>query len=99
MAEKIGEATRKFVMEICRKALEENGYEVLVTGSNAFSIPNVEDGNETAVKGVFSIPKGERGGNGYDPYEEAQAYTFKCNEKEIKAKKKAEKKNEKKETA
>lgn len=91
MAEKIGEATRKSVMEICRKALEENGYEVLVTGSNAFSIPSVEDGNETAVKGVFSVPKGERGGNGYDPYEEAQAYTFKQNEKKVKAEKKAEK--------
>lgn len=96
MADKIGEATRKSVMEICRKALEENGYEVLVTGSNAFSIPNVEDGNETAVKGVFSIPKGERGGNGYDPYEEAQAYTFKQNEKKVKAEKKANK--EKKES-
>lgn len=97
MAEKIGEKTRKEIMEVVGLALEKYGFDVLVTGSNAYAIPAVEDKNETAVKIVFSIPKGERGGNGYDPYEEAQAYTFKCNEKEIKAKKKAEKKNEKKE--
>ena len=58
--------------------------------------PNVEDGNETAVKIVFSIPKGERGGAGYDPYEDAQAYAFKQNEKKVKAEKKANK--EKKES-
>lgn len=97
MAEKIGEKTRKEIMEVVGLALQEYGFDVLVTGSNAYAIPAVEDKNETAVKIVFSIPKGERGGNGYDPYEDAQAYKFKCDNKEIKAKKKAEKKNEKKE--
>ena len=99
MAEKIGEETRKKIMEVVGLALQEYGFDVLVTGSNAYAIPAVENENETAVKIVFSIPKGERGGNGYDPYEEAQAYTFKQNEKKVKAEKKAEKKNEKKETA
>ena len=97
MTEKIGEKTRKEIMEVVGLALEKYGFDVLVTGSNAYAIPAVEDKNETAVKIVFSIPKGERGGNGYDPYEDAQAYKFKCDNKEIKAKKKAEKKNEKKE--
>ena len=97
MAEKIGEKTRKEIMEVVGLALEKYGSDVLVTGSNAYAIPAVEDKNETAVKIVFSIPKGERGGNGYDPYEDAQAYKFKCDNKETKAKKKAEKKNEKKE--
>lgn len=84
-------------MEVVGLALQEYGFDVLVTGSNAYAIPAVENENETAVKIVFSIPKGERGGNGYDPYEEAQAYTFKQNEKKVKAEKKAEK--TKKETA
>ena len=96
MAEKIGEKTRKKIMEVVGLALQEYGFDVLVTGSNSYAIPNVEDENETAVKIVFSIPKGERGGAGYDPYEDAQAYTFKCNEKKVKAEKKANK--EKKES-
>ena len=91
MAEKIGEKTRKEIMEVVGLALQKYGFDVLVTGSNAYAIPNVEDGNETAVKIVFSVPKGERGGAGYDPYEDAQAYTFKQNEKKVKAEKKAEK--------
>lgn len=96
MAEKIGEVTRNSLMSIVAEALDQAGFEVLVTGSNAYAIPNVEDGNETAVKIVFSIPKGERGGAGYDPYEDAQAYAFKQNEKKVKAEKKANK--EKKES-
>ena len=96
MADKIGEVTRNSLMSIVAEALDQAGFEVLVTGSNAYAIPNVEDGNETAVKIVFSIPKGERGGAGYDPYEDAQAYAFKRNEKKVKAEKKANK--EKKES-
>lgn len=96
MADKIGEVTRNSLMSIVAEALDQAGFEVLVTGSNAYAIPNVEDGNETAVKIVFSIPKGERGGAGYDPYEDAQAYAFKQNEKKVKAEKKANK--EKKES-
>lgn len=91
MAEKIGEKTRKEIMEVVGLALQKYGFDVLVTGSNSYAIPNVEDENETAVKIVFSIPKGERGGAGYDPYEDAQAYTFKQNEKKVKAEKKAKK--------
>lgn len=96
MADKIGEVTRNSLMSIVAEALDQAGFEVLVTGSNAYAIPNVEDGNETAVKIVFSIPKGERGGAGYDPYEDAQAYAFKQNEKKVKTEKKANK--EKKES-
>ena len=96
MADKTGEVTRNSLMSIVAEALDQAGFEVLVTGSNAYAIPNVEDGNETAVKIVFSIPKGERGGAGYDPYEDAQAYAFKQNEKKVKAEKKANK--EKKES-
>ncbi len=89
---KIGETTRAQIMEVVGLALEKYGFDILTVGSNAYAVPAVEDGNETAVKIVFSIPKGERSGNGYDPYEDAQAYAFKQNEKKVKAEKKANKK-------
>lgn len=95
MAEKIGEVTRANIMQIVKTALEGANYEVLKVGSGSFGIPSVEDGEETAVKLVFQIPKGERGGAGYDVYEDAQAYQFKCDEAEKKARKRAEEKAKK----
>ena len=44
---------------------------------------------------MVQVPKGERGGAGYDVFEDAQAYTFKCEEAEKKAKKRAEEKAKK----
>ena len=93
---KIGETTRAQIMEICKNALISAGYDVLQVASGSYGIPSVEDGEETATKIVFQIPKGERNGNGYDVYEDAQAYAFKQNEKKVKAEKKANK--EKKES-
>ena len=93
---KIGETTRAQIMEICKAALIAAEYDVLQVASGSFGIPTVEDGEETAIKIVFQIPKGERNGNGYDVYEDAQAYAFKQNEKKVKAEKKANK--EKKES-
>lgn len=93
---KIGESTRAQIMEICKAALIEKGYDVLQVASGSYGVPAVEDGEETATKIVFQIPKGERNGNGYDVYEDAQAYAFKQNEKKVKAEKKADK--EKKES-
>ena len=93
---KIGEKTRAQIMEICKNALISAGFDVLQVASGSYGVPSVEDGEETATKIVFQIPKGERGGSGYDVYEDAQAYTFKQNEKKVKAEKKANK--EKKES-
>ena len=93
---KIGETTRAQIMEICKAALIEKGYDVLQVASGSYGVPAVENGEETATKIVFQIPKGERNGNGYDVYEDAQAYAFKQNEKKVKAEKKADK--EKKES-
>lgn len=95
MAEKIGEATRADLMELVKKVLTEAGYDVLKVASGSFGIPAVEGEAETAVKIVFQIPKGERGGAGYDVFEDAQAYEFKCAEAEKKAKKRAEEKAKK----
>ena len=95
MAEKIGEATRADVMEIVKKALTEAGYDVLKVASGSFGVPAVEGEEETAIKIVFQIPKGERGGAGYDVYEDAQAYTFKQEKAEKKRQKCAEEKAKK----
>lgn len=95
MAEKIGEITRTQIMEVIKTALNAAGYDVLKVGSGAFGVPAVEGENETAVKIVVQVPKGERGGAGYDVFEDAQAYAFKCEEAEKKRKKKAEDKAKK----
>ena len=88
---KIGDSTRNEIMEICRNALIAAGYDVLQVASGSFGIPAVEDGEETSIKAIFQVPKGARDGSGYDVFEEARDYTFKCAQKEEKAKKKAEK--------
>ena len=92
MAEKIGEKTRKEIMEICKTALTAAGYDVLQVASGSYGVPAVENGEETSIKIVFQIPKGARDGSGYDVFEEAKDYTFKCEQKAEKEKKKAEKK-------
>ena len=95
MAEKIGEITKLHVMEIIKNALETAGYDVLKVGSGSFGVPAVEGEAETAVKIVIQVPKGERGGAGYDVFEDAQAYQFKQDEAEKKRKKKEEDKAKK----
>ena len=95
MAEKIGEITKTQIMEVIKTALEAAGYDVLQVGSGAFGVPAVEGENETAVKVVIQVPKGERGGAGYDVFEDAQAYQFKQDEAEKKRKKKEEEKAKK----
>ena len=88
---KIGETTRAQIMEICRNALTAAEYDVLQVASGSYGIPAVENGEETAIKIVFQIPKGERNSAGYDVYEDEKEYRFKCEQREEKAKKKAEK--------
>lgn len=95
MAEKIGEITKLQVMEVIKTALEAAGYDVLKVGSGSFGVPAVEGEDETAVKIVVQVPKGERGGEGYDVFEDAQAYQDKCEQAEIKRKKKEEEKAKK----
>lgn len=89
---KVGDITRTKLMEICKAALIAAEYDVLQVASGSFGIPAVEDGEETAIKIVFQIPKGERNGAGYDVYEDEKDYRFKCEQKAEKEKKKNEKK-------
>ena len=92
---KIGESTKEKIMSVVKIALEKEGFDVLKVASGSFGIPALEGEEETAVKIVFQIPKGARDGDGYDVYEDAQAYEFKCKEAEVKKKKKAEEKAKK----
>lgn len=92
---KIGEDSRDSIITLILTALREAGYDVLQVGSASYAIPIVEDGEEGAVRLKAEIPKGARDGEGYDPFEEAQAYTFKQEEARKKAQKKAEEKAKK----
>ena len=93
MAEpKLGERSRERIIHNLVESLENLEYEVLQVGSASFAIPVVEDGEESAIRIVFQIPKGARDGEGYDPYEEAQAFAFKREEARKKAQKRAEEK-------
>lgn len=88
---KVGEESRKTIVFHIIESLKSFGFDVLQTGSNTYAVPIVEDGDEGAVEIVVKIPKGPRDGNGYDPFEAAQAYAFHEDEKRKKAKKKTEK--------
>ena len=81
---------RNHYMKEVRNLLESMKEEVLVTGSNEFAIPCVdEDGNDQFLVLTFKIPKGSRDGEAYDGYSVAEEYA-------MKQKKKAEKEKEKK---
>lgn len=72
-------------METIKAVLEANGEEVLLVKSGTYSIPWVKDDDEGFINITFSIPKGERGGNGYDGYAEAENYAMETAEKKRKA--------------
>ena len=70
-----------------------NGEEVLRTGSNEIAFPCVDtEGNDELIVVTVTVPTGERGGEPYDGYGEAEAYAMKVAEKEEKAKEAAAKK-------
>lgn len=87
---------RKEIMESVKGLLNDNQYDVLLTGSNEIAIPIVgEDNEEGYLVITFKIPKGSRDGEEYNGYYAANDYAHKVAEKlekeKIKEKKKAEK--------
>ena len=95
MATKFGEKTRDDVIFHIVESLKSFDYDVLQVGSASYAIPFVEDGEDGGLRIIIQIPKGARDGEGYDPFEEAQAYAFKCEEARTKAQKRAEEKAKK----
>ena len=70
-----------------------NGEDVLRTGSNEIAFPCVDkEGNDEFVVITVKVPTGERNGDPYDGYGEAEAYAMKVKEKAEKAKEAAAKK-------
>jgi hypothetical protein len=67
--------------------------EVLRTGSNEIAFPCVDaEGNDEFIVVTVKVPTGERGGDPYDGYGEAEAYAMKVANKAEKAKEAAAKK-------
>lgn len=76
--------------------LTENGYEVLQTKGAQFASPVVDmNGGERFIRITLEVPKGDREGNPYDGYAEAQVFAAEQAEKAIKAEEVARKKAEK----
>lgn len=93
----LNEKLRAKYMELVKCYLaDEYDEEILVTGSNEFCIPCVdEEGNDEFLVITFKVPTGSRDGDAYDGYALAQEYEMKCKEKMEKAKESAKKKAEK----
>lgn len=93
----LNEKLRAKYMELVKCYLaDEYDEEILVTGSNEFCIPCVdEEGNDEFLVITFKVPTGSRDGDAYDGYALAQEYEMKCEEKAKKARESAKKKAEK----
>lgn len=93
----LNEKLRAKYMELVKCYLaDEYDEEILVTGSNEFCIPCVdEEGNDEFLVVTFKVPTGSRDGDVYDGYEMAEEYRMKCEAKAEKAKESAKKKAEK----
>lgn len=90
---KISDSVRVEFMNEVKALFESKDFDVLLVKSGTFSIPWVRDEDEGFINITFSVPTGQRGGDGYDGYSEAENYAFECEEKERKkaeAKAKAE---------
>ena len=90
----LNDKLREKYLEILSEVLNDNGEEVLRTGSNEIALPCVDDeGNDKFVVLTVKIPIGSRDGDAYDGYSMAEEYAIKCKLKaETVAKKEAEKK-------
>ena len=92
---KIGVQTQKEILYKIAEALSKD-FDVLVIGSNALGVPSVENGEETAVKIVVSVPTGDTTTKEpWDVYQAEVDYKFKVEQDAIKAKEKAEAKAKK----
>ena len=76
-----GHCVRKFESHLWKKIskfLVSENQEVLVVGTNEFSIPVVlSDGEEDFLVLTFKMPIGSRDGDGYDGYDMAKDFALK----------------------
>lgn len=93
MASKFDSVRSAFMTKI-RESLEQDGNEILQTGSQEIALPIVSDDHEDEgwLVITFKIPKGSRDGDIYDGYSMAEDYKLKQAEKAKKKRIAAEKK-------
>ena len=91
-AKVLNEEIKVRFLEGVSEHLTQCGEEVLRTGSNEIALPVVDEaGNEKWLVLTFKVPTGSRlDGEPYDGYSAAEDYKMKCEDKERKAKEKAE---------
>lgn len=93
----LDDALREKYLEILSKVLDEQGEEVLRTGSNEIALPCVDsEGNDKFIVLTVKVPTGSRDGDLYDGYSMAEDYQLKQKVKAEKAAKDAEAKAKKK---
>lgn len=90
----LNEKLRTKYMELVKCYLaDEYDEEILVTGSNEFCIPCVDDeGNDEFLVVTFKVPTGTRDGEPYDGYAMAEEFALKTADKAAKAQEAAAKK-------
>lgn len=92
----LNERIRNRYMETVKSFLADKGEEILVTGTNEFAMPCVDDeGNDEFIVITFKVPTGSREGDAYDGYSMAEDFAMKQKDKAEKAKVAAAKKAEK----
>lgn len=92
----LNDRLRARYMDKVGEFLAEQGEELLVTASNEYAIPCVDDeGNDSWLVLTFKVPAGSRDGDPYDGYSLAEDYEMKQKAKADKAKEAAAKKAEK----
>lgn len=92
----LNDELRKVFMDKVQEMLTANGEEALVVASNKVAIPCVDSAdNEKWIVLTVTVPSGERGGDGYDGYDEAEAFKFECERKEAEKAQKAVEKERK----
>ena len=90
------DALRTRYMDLVREALVQAGEDILVTGTNEFTLPCVDaEGNDEFIVLTFKVPTGSRDGDPYDGYAVAEEYRMKQAERAEKAKAAAEAKAKK----
>jgi hypothetical protein len=73
----LNDELRKVFLDKVQAILTESGEEVLVVASNKVAIPCLDsEDNEKWIVLTVTVPSGERGGDGYDGYDEAEALAF-----------------------
>ena len=78
---------------LCQFLEITRGEHVIKVGNGKIAIPTLDcEGNETAYTIEIKVPRGERGGNGYDPYKAGEEWQDECSARVDKVAKRIERK-------